>query len=107
MEELVLMKENEMSERLPEVWKFIFFLVDHPTLQMPVGAEVLHVAEQNNCACLWARVDPMAQLKYRTFYLARTGQPIENGDTMKHHATFSTSEGRFVWHLFEKLTKSL
>jgi hypothetical protein len=93
-----------MSDRLPEVWKFRLNIDDRSELQMPVGAKVLHIAEQQGVARLWALVDPDAPLEFRKFRLAGTGHPIQNGFALKHHGSFLMRGDKLVFHLFEDVS---
>src|SRR4051812_2081853 len=39
------------------VWKFPLPVINNIELWMPLGAEILHVAEQDGQVCLWALVE--------------------------------------------------
>ncbi len=93
-----------MSNRSSEVWKFRLNIDDRSELEMPVGAKVLHVAEQRGVARLWALVDPAAPLEFRKFRLTGTGHAIHNGFALTHHGSFLMSEDMRAFHLFEELS---
>lgn len=58
------------------VYKFPFRVEDDVTLTMSRGAEILHVDAQQGVPCVWARVDPEADLVPRRFRLAGTGHDL-------------------------------
>ena len=47
------------------------------TIQMPQGAELLHVATQGRLPTLWIKVDPDAPLVARSICVCCTGEDIE------------------------------
>lgn len=61
------------------VWKYSLPIRDEPpTLRVPVGAEVLHVGQQNlrTEVVMWARVRPDQPLVERQFIVRGTGHPV-------------------------------
>jgi len=85
------------------VWKFPLRLslgpVEH-VVEMPGGAEVLHVGVQGGDPTLWALVDPDKTVgESRTFRLVGTGHR-EVGSGMRFVGTALVSES-FVLHVFE------
>lgn len=83
------------------IWKFPFKITDRVEIQMPDGAEFLHVAEQNGQACMWCKVDSDAPTKLRRFELRGTGHRLDGteGDFL---GTFLMHDGGFVFHLFDR-----
>lgn len=67
-------------------------------VSMPQGARIVHFAMQDDQPCMWARVDPLAAMLQREFWILGTGHDIS--DNLKHIGT--TLHGAFVWHLFEE-----
>lgn len=82
------------------IWKFEFDIKDDVQLQMPIGAKILSVQSQGSKSCLWALVDPDESTERRWFRIFGTGHDIDLDD-YNHVGTFLTSEGLFVWHMFE------
>jgi len=82
------------------IWKF---LVTNPVageIEMPTGAEILHVEMQHGNVCMWAKVDPDAALIRREFMIEGTGQPPNQRlDDAIHRGTVLS--GAMVWHVFE------
>lgn len=69
---------------------------DVQAVEMPEGAEILHVADQRGRPSLWALVDPNAPTVLRGFAVFGTGHTCpEDGYVGTTHA-----DG-FVWHIFE------
>lgn len=83
------------------IWKFQFPVEDEFTLDMPEGAQVLHVREQNMKPCLWALVNPDNPAEERHFKLRGTGHPIHEENPLKYLGTFFLIDGGFVGHVFE------
>ncbi|MEY4932520.1 MAG: hypothetical protein RLZZ403_840, partial [Pseudomonadota bacterium] len=65
------------------VFKYLL-RVGEVTIDMPIGARALHVAEQHGGLTLWAEVDDARPSEPRTFIVRATG------------AVFSGDEGRYV-----------
>ncbi len=82
------------------IWKFNFKINDDVQIEMPKGAEVLSVQNQNEQPALWAICDTEAEKETRKFSISGTGHPI-NTDGKKFIGTFQMSGGALVWHLFE------
>ena len=84
------------------IWKYLLDCVDEQQIQMPRGAQLLSVANQGGCVCLWAMVDPsQRQTESRRFMLAGTGVPIEKHLTPAMRFIGTVVTGPFVWHIFE------
>lgn len=83
------------------VWKYSLILQGINDLELPAGAKVLHVDEQDGIPQMWVLVDPESKAKeHRQFEIRGTGHPVS-----EHRAYIGTwQSGSFVWHLFEKPT---
>lgn len=72
-------------------------------IEMPIGAEILHIEEQRGDVCLWATVDKEEQrVKKREFLFYGTGSPID--DSRLNHEYIGTvllMGGSLVLHFFE------
>lgn len=78
------------------------------TLDIPEGADFLHVREQNNVGCMWFAVDPAAKTVKRNFYCMGTGGPIPphyDGKGLKtyYRGTIILDGGATVQHVFEQI----
>lgn len=73
---------------------------DSYIVSLPVGAQILTAAIQNDNLTIWARVDPeMEATNNRIVRVYGTGHPID-----KHDAYINTVfDGPFVWHVFVKV----
>jgi hypothetical protein len=85
------------------IWKYEIPSGGAFALSMPEGAEVLCAQVHGGCPCIWARVDPDAQLVQRRFSLFGTGQPMAD-EPYRYVGTFQVMAGALVFHLFERLT---
>lgn len=81
------------------IWKFSLPLVPDFDLELPAGAVVLSVREQDNRPCMWAKVDTQAKLTTRSFSLVGTGHSVPAES--KYLGTAHLDEGHLVVHLFE------
>jgi hypothetical protein len=81
------------------VWKYVLAPVPEQTINIPVGAQLLHVAEQNGQLCLWAKVDLSGAVVSRRFYVAATG--YEMPSYVEHIGTALMQGGDLVFHVFE------
>ncbi len=82
------------------IWKFAVPFLHSGEIEMPTGAEIIHVAMQRGGLCMWAKVDPDAMVIEREFMVEGTGQPPNR---RLHDATHrgTVFEGSMVWHVFE------
>lgn len=83
------------------IWKFSFKISDNVSIDMPEGAEILHVEMQGTLPSIWALVDSDKLKVSRPFRVVGTGHMIPDEATLSHVATFQ--DPPFVWHLFEPL----
>jgi hypothetical protein len=83
------------------IWKFELEIADDPqTVEMPQGAEIVHVAAQNGVLCFWAIVEPSSPKEPRSFIVHGTGHPI--GNVVRTYRGTALMRP-FVWHVFEIL----
>ncbi len=81
------------------IWKFVLEVTDEQEINMPVCAKVIHVGVQGGLdLCIWAIVDPTADLAPRRFLIFGTGNPmpVRPGNYLG-----TAHVGQFVWHVFE------
>ena len=83
------------------IWKFPISTTDIQSVDMPKGAEILTVQNQNDTPCIWALVDSENETVKRTFEIHGTGNPIDHDYNLKYIGTYQQLDGRLVWHLFE------
>ena len=87
------------------VWKYILGVRHGPQLfEMPVGAKVLRGGLlKDEGPCIWALVDPAAEMETRSFILVGTAHVIEK-EPLSHIGTMLDVVGpgiQLVWHVFE------
>lgn len=74
------------------------------TIEMPQGAQILTIHDQEDVPTIWALVDTDAEPEGRRFLVFGTGWEITKPHN-KHLSFLGTSFGRegLVWHVFEVL----
>lgn len=83
------------------VWKYTLRDQD-TTIEMPIGATILHVREQHGCICMWALVDSTAEKERRSFLVTGTGHEIKSTYTdLEYVGSALVDYGTFVFHVFE------
>ena len=82
------------------VWKYRLPIQDDIVLEMPFGAELLHVENQGDdqAGYLWALVDSDNGREKRRFKLRGTGHDAR--DCGAHVGSFMLFGGILVYHLF-------
>lgn len=87
------------------IFKYPLEIVDHQQIEMPVGAKVLSVQEQNGQLCVWAKVDDACLSKEkRDFWISGTGHPCDH-DVDGFIGTVQQYGGNLVWHVFQRADK--
>lgn len=81
------------------IWKYPLE-VGANRIAMLAGAEILHVAMQQNKITLWAKCSPPSASDIREFLVTGTGWQFDD-DGLKFVGTAITDGGSFVWHVFE------
>jgi hypothetical protein len=84
-----------------EVWKYEVGTFGLFSVDMPEGAQILAVQEQDGAGHIWALVDPNAPRVFRDFLLVGTGCAIDDSFRVEHVGTFQQVNGALVWHVFE------
>lgn len=81
------------------IWKFEFSLEASGSVEMPIGARILHVNRLwPQTVTLWAEVDTDHALETRSFAVVGTGHPLPSG-SREYLGTFKDQP--FVWHVYE------
>jgi hypothetical protein len=79
--------------------KVFKYCIDGKFLELPVGARVLTAKEQGNDICIWAEVDPSAELETRIFSIVETGKDIPQNAS--YVGTAFLFNGSYVAHVYE------
>jgi hypothetical protein len=78
-------------------------LKDGRGVEMPIGAKILSIQNQNNQPYIWALVDTDAECDFRYFTIVGTGHDFPEADDFTYINTIQ--DGPFVWHIFEYIKK--
>ncbi len=70
-------------------------------LQIPAGAQLLHVGEQDGRLVMWARVDTLQPVALRRLEVVGTGWVDRDGGDGAYLGTIQASGG-LVWHIFDQ-----
>ena len=82
------------------IWKFPLAVQDEQLIDVPKGSQILSVATQHGQLCVWAIVDPEAELLPHKFSVRGTGHAIV-GDEGTYIGTAQMAGGQLVWHVFK------
>ncbi len=84
-----------------KIWKYQLDIVPEQQIQMPFGARMLTVQNQDDKICLWAIVDPTSYKVFRDISIIGTGIEVDynslRGDYLGTVQILS-----LVWHVFER-----
>ena len=96
----------EKGERMRNIWKYkVPFDGEWHLINMPSGAEIIYVGNQEDSLVFWTIVNPNTErVSKRYFKIYGTGHPILEGSSKYIGTTyFDTPMMRpLVLHLFEK-----
>lgn len=83
---------------MSQIFKYPLALEPTQVLQLPIGARILTVKEQNDVPTIWAVVDQTEQLADVQVKIVATGEEFEL-DPWRYMSTVLMSNG-LVWHIF-------
>lgn len=84
------------------IYKYEIETRDRFTLDLPTGATILTVNEQQGGIYLWAEVDPdVRTFKPRLIEIFGTGHEIREDMGITRQYLGTTFVGRYVWHVYE------
>lgn len=94
-----------------QIWKFNTVpngrFEGEVSIRMPKGAEILttQTDKKDNTPCIWALVDPYAEIEERLFEMYGTGHDIhyDMGVERKYIGTYQYQKGEFIGHIFERI----
>lgn len=71
-------------------------------VQLPIGAEILHVGEQRSEMFLWAKVNDDERTEWRRLYVVPTGIELLSIERLgRYLGTVHMHGGELVFHIFE------
>lgn len=82
------------------IFKYALAIEDLQTVEMPEGADILSVQNQDRDVCIWALCDPRAPKEARTFRIFGTGHPVCDNPG-RFIGTVQILNGALMWHVFE------
>ncbi len=83
------------------IWKYQLAVDDIQFIEMPKGAQLLSVQVQYGIPCLWARVDPDAELEFVEIVTYVTGGMARNN--LQYIGTYQLHSGSFIGHVFSPI----
>lgn len=83
------------------IWKFVLPTYGDGFVDMPAGARIVHVREQNGSLCIWAMVDIGAPAEPRRFLVVETGTTFVS-EGYAYLGTCFLDRGAYVVHVFER-----
>lgn len=85
------------------IWKFPLGFNGKNCIEVPEGALLLAVDNQQEVPCLWFQVDDKVDKEKRYFSIYSTDHPMPD-ETCDHVGTFLMMGGQLVFHVFETLS---
>ena len=83
------------------IWKFELKTNSMISINMPIGAKILTIQEQNGKPYLWALIDSEAKKENRVFCIHGTGHIISYIEAKKYIGTYQLMNGALIFHVFE------
>jgi hypothetical protein len=84
------------------IYKYPLQVTDVQHVEIPVGAQILKVDEQNSKMFLWALVQNVSHTYNMEVRIIGTGQEFNDHSDYEHLGSVLTSDGFFVWHVFRR-----
>ena len=86
------------------IWKFELPIEDEVSIDMPEGAEIIHIGNQRGRLCIWADVLTDVLSCKRNFIIVGTSDEIARKfKYLKHIGTVFFENGDIVFHVFENI----
>ena len=89
---------------MSRIYKYLLTFTGVQEIEMPKGAQVIHVGVQSEVICIWAIVDPAQPTERRSFAILATGQPDFDPKIVHHLGSVIMTGGALVRHVFEPAT---
>jgi hypothetical protein len=83
---------------MKRIYKYPLEITGVQPVDMPAGAKLLSVANQNGTLCLWAMVDTDAPNDRRVIVICGTGHAMDDAGLIFIGTVLM---GPLVWHVFE------
>lgn len=72
-------------------------------VEMPIGAEILTVANQEDKITIWAKVDDQAEKEVVEINVYGTGHQMYQTEKTKRQYLGTVFIGPLVWHVFKRI----
>jgi len=83
------------------IYKYWLKLVDEQTISLPQHSVVLSAITQPDMIVVYVLADyTITKIHDATIRIVRTGHHFADCEKFRHLATVTTSNDRFVWHVF-------
>lgn len=83
------------------IYKYPLQIEDEQIVEMPQGAVILSVINQNDQICVYALVDAGSDFSAkRLFRIFGTGSPVDSAAGFNFIGTVPAHGGAMVWHVF-------
>jgi hypothetical protein len=86
---------------LRQVFKYYLPIHGLTGMPVPMGAQVVHVDEQDGKVTIWMEVDPDAPRRERVFFSYFTGEDINPWDV--YCGTAKLDDGKLLVHVYERI----
>ncbi|MGS0526458.1 DUF7352 domain-containing protein [Zobellia nedashkovskayae] len=86
------------------IYKYPIETKDKQLLELPIGFEVLRVANQRNQIVIWALIDEYAKTDEYEIEVHGTGNPIYDSEKTKRKYLGTALCDPFVWHVFHRIS---
>lgn len=86
------------------IWKYCLEITDLQRVEMPPGAQILSIGNQNDTVCLWSIADVSTKFwQQRWFEVIGTGNRLNMNFGIERKFIGTVQINAFVWHVFERL----
>ena len=82
------------------IFKYKLNIEEIQFVAMPKGAKVLTVQTQKGYPCIWAIVDPQAEIENKKICMRGTGHDASEVKDMCYIGTFQRYGGEMIFHVF-------
>ena len=82
------------------IYKYV--LTPECSIDMPKGAKILHLGNQNERICLWVILNPDNELEKREFTIVGTGHKFCD-ENLNYIGSVQLHGGELVFHAFERV----
>lgn len=85
-----------------KIFKYKIELTDHPSIDMPINAKILHLDDQYGDLFLWAEIDEEETVVPTSFRIYGTGHLLDEGHSSYTFIGTVLDRRGLVWHIYKK-----